>query len=92
MLAAGAAAATGCRSATAAATASGSGCPRLTDGAVRLKDPILDYRSDDLTATDRGHRRASRGAEAKSRPRFQNRLGPYRAHGGLGLRLLTALV
>jgi hypothetical protein len=54
MLAAGAAAATGCRSATATASASRSGCPRLTGGAVRLKDPILDYRSNDLTAIDRG--------------------------------------
>ena len=51
-----AAAATGRLSgpATATATASGSGCPRLTGGAVRLKHPILDYRSNDLTATDRG--------------------------------------
>ena len=44
LLAAGAAAATaGCRYATAAATATASACPRLTSGAVTLKDPILDY-------------------------------------------------
>jgi len=47
-----AAAATGCRNATATATATRSGCPRLTGGAVRLKDPILDYQSNDLTAID----------------------------------------
>jgi hypothetical protein len=47
-------AATGLRSGPATATATGSGCPRLTGGAVRLKDPILDYRSNDLTAIDRG--------------------------------------
>jgi hypothetical protein len=35
------------------ATTSGSASPRLIDGAVRLKDPILDDRSDDLTAIDR---------------------------------------
>jgi hypothetical protein len=33
-----------------AATASGTGRPRLTSGAVRFKNPILDYRFDDLTA------------------------------------------
>ena len=49
-----AAAATGCRYAAAAATASGSGCSRLTGGAVELEDPILDCRSNDLTAIDRG--------------------------------------
>ena len=38
----------------AAAAASGSGRPRLTCDAVRLKDRSLDYRSDDLTAIDRG--------------------------------------
>jgi len=55
MLAAGAAAAaTGCRSATATAAATGSGCPWLISGAVRLKDPTLAYRSNDLTAIDRG--------------------------------------
>jgi hypothetical protein len=48
-----AAAATGCRSATAAAPATAA-CPRLTGRAVRLKDPIFDYRSNDLTAIDRG--------------------------------------
>jgi hypothetical protein len=47
-----AAAATDGRYATATATATASGCPRLTGGAVRLKDPILDYRSNDLTAID----------------------------------------
>jgi len=35
----------------AATTASGSACPRLTGGTVRLKDPGPDCRSDDLTAT-----------------------------------------
>ena len=50
-----AAAATGRLSATATtAAASGSGCPRLTGGAVGLKDPILYYRFNDLTAIDRG--------------------------------------
>src|SRR5215469_15065206 len=43
---------TDARAGTAAAT--GSGCPRLTRGAVRLNDPILGDRSDDLTAADRG--------------------------------------
>jgi hypothetical protein len=38
---------------SAAAAGSSSGCPRVTGGAVRLKDPILDYRSNDLTAIDR---------------------------------------
>jgi hypothetical protein len=37
-----------------APAASASGCPRLIGGAVRLKDPILDDRSDDRTAVDRG--------------------------------------
>jgi hypothetical protein len=46
-----AAAATGPRS---AATAAAAASPRLTGGAARLKDPILDDRSDDLTAIDRG--------------------------------------
>jgi len=75
MLTAGAAAATGCRSATASATASGSGCPRLTGGAIRLKDPILDYRSNDLTAIDRGtgerqeaRKRRAAGAFHRLRP------------------------
>jgi hypothetical protein len=49
-----AAAATGCRYASAAATATASACPRLTGGAVRLEDPILEYRSSDLTSIDRG--------------------------------------
>ena len=49
-----AAAATGCRYAAATAADAGSGCPRLTGGAVRLKDLILDDRSNDLTAIDRG--------------------------------------
>jgi hypothetical protein len=47
-----AAAAAGCQLASAAAPAAGSGRPRLTAGAVRLKDPILNHRSYDLTAID----------------------------------------
>jgi hypothetical protein len=47
-------AATELRSGPAApAAASGSGCPRLTDGAVGLKNPILEDRPDDLTANAR---------------------------------------
>jgi hypothetical protein len=46
-----AAAATGCRFAT--ATASDAACPRLTGGEGRLEDPILDYRTNDLIAIDR---------------------------------------
>src|SRR5207245_4099176 len=48
LAAAPAAGANGCHPAAAAPTASGSGCPRLTGGAVRLEDPILDYRSNGL--------------------------------------------
>jgi hypothetical protein len=36
------------------AAASDAGCPRLTRGAVRLNGSILNDRSDDLTAADRG--------------------------------------
>jgi hypothetical protein len=36
------------------AAAADSGGPRLTGGPVRFKDPVLDYRSHDLTAADRG--------------------------------------
>ena len=49
-------AATDLRSGPAASgSRSGSGCPRLIDGAVRLKGSILDDRSNDLTDQfDRG--------------------------------------
>jgi hypothetical protein len=60
-----AAAATGCRSAT-AATATASGCPRLTGGAVGFKDPILDYRSNDLTAIDRAQASVDRRGSEES--------------------------
>ncbi len=51
---------TGRRSGPATASASDPGSPRLTGGAVRLKDPILDYRSNDLTAIDKAQARVKR--------------------------------
>jgi hypothetical protein len=83
-----AAAATGCRYATAPAAATGSGCPRLT-GAASLKDPILDYRSNDLTAIDRGTGSVKRRG-SEELPAFSIACAQRRQ--GLGLRLLTALV
>jgi len=70
-----AAAATGCHYATAAATASATACPRLTGGAVVLKDSILDYRSNGLIAIDRGTGGREEGADAKSRAPISCRTG-----------------
>jgi hypothetical protein len=49
-----AAATTGTDARTDADAAAGPCSPRLTAGAVRLKDLVLDYRPSDLTAIKRG--------------------------------------
>lgn len=54
---------------TAAATASGSGRSRLIGGSVRFKDPILDDRSDDLTAIDRGTGEHQEAGRRRAAPR-----------------------
>jgi hypothetical protein len=54
---------------TAAATAAGSGRPRLTAGSVRFKDPILNDRSDDLTALDRGTGERQEAGRLRAAPR-----------------------
>ena len=76
-----AAAATDGRYATAAATASDAACPRLTGGEGRLEDPILDYRSNDLTAIDRG---TGERQEARTRraARAFHRLRPSGGNAG----------
>jgi hypothetical protein len=61
-----------------AATTSGSASPRLIDGAVRLKDPILDDRSDDLTAIDRSTSERREARELRS-ARASCRLPPAAA-------------
>jgi hypothetical protein len=59
------------RSAT--ATASGPGCPRLIDGAIRRKGPILEDRAYDLTAIERGTGKV-RERVSQVRPRYLPRL------------------
>ena len=57
---------------TTAAT-SGSGCPRLIDGAIRRKGPILEDRAYDLTAIERGTGKV-RERVSQVRPRYLPRL------------------
>jgi hypothetical protein len=74
-------AATGLRSGPATATASGSGCPRLTGGAVRLKDPVLELSTNDLTAIERGTGGHQRGAYAKNARAISIACAPAAATG-----------
>lgn len=64
-----------------ATAASRSGCPRLTGGAVGLKDPIRDCRSDDLTAIDSGTGERQEARKLKS-CRALHRLCPSGGNAG----------